>query len=113
MTRRPKVSERLLERIRQAFPDLDIPEGARLERVVGAARGANRTEGAWVWTVCRADGVPVCNDSQGHPLAIGSQWTMTELVGQPLAANPDLYGDIVIEPTDEVQRKIREGKRKD
>jgi hypothetical protein len=38
-------------------------------------------------------------------MAIGSQRTMTELVRlETLVAHRDLYGDICIEPTDEVQR---------
>ncbi|MCP9209608.1 hypothetical protein [Streptomyces cucumeris] len=45
-------------------------------------------------------------DFNGRPLAIGSQWTMTELVKTPLVAHPDLYGDIHIEPTDEVQKEL-------
>jgi hypothetical protein len=104
-----KPSERLLQRLRDEL-DLDIPEGARLERAPGASAGWNRTAlGAWVWTVCGADGVPLTQDSKGRPMAIGSQWTMTELVRLPLVAHPDLFGDIVIGPTDEVQQAMRRG----
>ena len=103
-----RVSEKLLQRLRNEL-DLDIPEGARLERAPGATRGANRTEGPWVWTVTDADGTPMARDSEGRPMAIGSQWTMTELLRLPLVAHPDLFGDIVIEPTDEAQQAMRRG----
>lgn len=99
-----KVSERLLQRLREELA-LDIPEGAYLDRAPGATLGANRTGGEWVWTVYQADHAPLATDSRGLPLAIGSQWTMTELVKYDLAANQDLYGDVVIEPTDEEQRR--------
>jgi hypothetical protein len=112
MTVRRKVSERLLEKIRQAFPDLDIPEGAWLGRAAGSYSGWNRSAlGAWVWTVYDADGVPVHENSKGLPLAIGSQWTMTELVRMPLAANRDAGGDVHIEPSDEIQEELRKGGR--
>lgn len=105
MTRK-KVSERLLEKIREAFPHLDIPEDAWLGRSDGSYAGWNRSSlGAWVWTVYCADGVPLTRDSEGRPLAIGSQWTMTELVRVPLAANRDAGGDVHIEPTDEWQKE--------
>jgi hypothetical protein len=106
MTPRRKVSERLLEKIRKELPELEIPEGARLERAAGAHYGWNRSSlGAWVWTVVGADGVPLHEDSEGRPMAIGSQRTMTELVRlETLVAHRDLHGDICIEPTDEVQR---------
>lgn len=109
MTRR-KISERLLERIREEFPDLDIPEGAWLGRAEGSYSGWNRSSlGSWVWTVYNADGVPVSRDSRGRPLGIGSQWTMTELVRVPLAANRNSDGDVYIEPTDEWQKELRKG----
>ena len=85
-----RVSEKLLQRLRNEL-DLDIPEGA------------------WVWTVTDADGTPMARDSEGRPMAIGSQWTMTELLRLPLVAHPDLFGDIVIEPTDEAQQAMRRG----
>jgi hypothetical protein len=104
-----KPSERLLKMIRQQLPELDIPEGARLERAAGSYAGWNRTSlGAWVWTAVDANGVPLHRNSEGQPLAIGSQWTMTELVrAGSLAANPSGAnpGDIHIEPTDEKQRE--------
>lgn len=113
MTRK-KVSERLLEKIREAFPHLDIPEDAWLGRSGGSYAGWNRSSlGAWVWTVYCADGVPLTRDSEGRPLAIGSQWTMTELVKVPLAANASGSnpGDICIEPTDEAQEQLRKEKK--
>ncbi|MFE0472705.1 hypothetical protein ACFW2V_13920 [Streptomyces sp. NPDC058947] len=111
MTRR-KTSERLLEKIRKAFPHLDIPEGAWLGRSAGSYAGWNRSSlGAWVWTVYCADGVPLVFDSERRPLAIGSQWTMTELIRVPLAANPDRNGDVHIEPTDEAQEQLRKEKK--
>jgi hypothetical protein len=110
MTVRRKVSERLLEKIRQAFPDLDIPEGAWLGRAAGSYFGWNRSSlGAWVWTVYDADGVPIHKDSNGLPLAIGSQRTMTELVRVRLAAYPEKGGDVHIEPSDEMQEELRKG----
>jgi hypothetical protein len=112
VTARQKASERLLEKIRQAFPDLDIPEGAWLGRAEGSYSGWNRSAlGAWVWTIYDANGVPIAKDSKGLPLAIGSQWTMTELVRMPLAANRDAMGDIHIEPSDEMQEELRKGRR--
>jgi hypothetical protein len=103
-----KTSEKLLQRLRSEL-ELDIPEGARLERSAGSYRGDNRTQGAWVWHVVCEDGIPLRQDSEGRPLAIGSQWTMSELVNVPLAAHPDLYGDIVIDPASEVYEAMRHG----
>lgn len=98
----PKVSERLLAKLR-ALPGLDLPEGARLERAAGAYYGWNRSSlGAWVWTVVGPDGVPLSRAADGRPRAIGSQWTMTELVrGDLMACPPDEYGDIHIEPAEQ------------
>lgn len=111
---RLKPSERLLRKIREAFPELDIPEGAWLGRAAGAYHGWNRSSlGAWVWTVYCADGAPLVRDSADRPLAIGSQFTMTELLKVPLAANPcgSNLGDIHIEPADEAQRAQGGGER--
>ena len=105
-----KISERLLAMLRE-LPELDMPEGARLERAAGSYHGWNRSSlGAWVWTVVQDDGMPVTHDSEGRPMAIGSQWTMTELVRVGIVANPGDYGDIHIEPSDEAQKRLRENK---
>lgn len=94
-----KPSERLLEMLREA--GAEIPEGARLIRAPGAYRGANRTEGAWVWTVADADGLPVYRDSEGRPMAIGSQTPITQLVRLGVqVSDRDCNGDIYIDPPD-------------
>lgn len=91
--------------LREQLPEGEIPEGAYLERAAGAYRGDNRTQGAWVWHVVTSDGIPLCKDSKGRPLAIGSQFTMTELVRTGFVANSFDYGDICIDPPDEVQSR--------
>lgn len=103
-----KTSEKLLQRMRAEL-DLEIPEGARLERAAGSYHGDNRTQGAWVWTVVCEDGLPLAKDSRGLPLAIGSQWAMSVLVDKPLAAHPDLFGDVQIEMTDEAMAATLRG----
>lgn len=102
---RPKISERLLKMLREL--GLDLPEDARLERAAGSYAGWNRSSlGAWVWTAVRADGVPVHQDSKGRPMAIGSQWTMTELVRFGVEASRDSGGDIHIDPPVEAQHRV-------
>lgn len=105
----PKVSERLMAKLRTELPELEIPDGARLERAAGSYAGWNRSSlGAWVWTVVMADGAPLCRSSEGVPQAIGSQWTMTELLRLGVtASSPNGYGDIDIDPPDEMQRPAR------
>ena len=99
--KRPGVSNPQLEMLREL--GLEIPDGARLKRAAGAYRGEARTQGAWVWTVTDASGTPLYRDSKGRPMAIGSQWTMTELVRLGIEAHRDTDGDISIDPPAEKQ----------
>lgn len=94
-----KPSERLLKMLQEA--DLEIPEGARLERAEGAYQGENRTQGASVWRMVHADGLPVTKDSKGRPTTVSSQWPMTQLVRLGIqVSDRDRHGDIYIDPPD-------------
>lgn len=104
--RRRKISETLFGRLCE-IEGLYLPEGSRLARAPGATRGDNRTQGAWVWTLVHANGTPVSQNEDDLAYAVGSQWTMTELVKAPLAANPDGSGDVHIEPTNDYQEAMR------
>lgn len=98
-----KVSERLLARLRE-LPGLDIPEGAVLKSL--RPSGSQRNLGAWSWTVCTSDGLPVYKGSDGRALAVGSQWPMSELLKLGMEANgPDCNGDVTIEPPSAVQHQ--------
>lgn len=93
---RPKVSERLLKRLREA--GLDIPQDARLVRVAAYSSPAQRSNGCWSWTVADTYGRPLTKDSAGHPMAIGSQYPMTMLLRTGFEVSRDTYGDICIDP---------------
>lgn len=105
MARSVKTSERLLEKLRRELPELEIPEGARLERAEGSYSGDDRAQGAWVWRVVCAGGAASWKDPRGRYVAIGSQWTMTELVRLGVEAHREPHGDIAIDPPAEMQRK--------
>lgn len=97
MTGRASVSERLLARLRAA--GVELPEGARLVRVHPSE--SMRNVGAWSWTAADADGIPLCRDAQGRPMAVGSQYSMGELLRLGFEVNRpgfDGYGDITIDP---------------
>lgn len=101
--RRPKVSERLLAMIRRDLPELEIPEGARLEREPAARAEAHRKNGCWSWRVVDRDGIPLQWDSRGDLMSIGSHWPMGLLLKTGVRAHRDSLGDICIDPPDELQ----------
>lgn len=92
-----KDSERLLKKLRDET-DLEIPEGATLVRTHASRASANI--GAWSWTVADANGVPLHRDSQGSPMAIGSQYPMGELLRRGIQVNSARGGDIDIDVPD-------------
>jgi len=64
------MSDRLISRLREA--GIDLPEGARLIRVMPSR--AMRNEGAWSWTAL---------GPTGAELRIGSQFSMGDLLAAP------------------------------
>lgn len=90
-------SERLLKKLREET-DLDIPEGATLVRLYASRASVNI--GAWSWTAADANGIPLHRDSRGRPMAIGSQYTMSELLRQGIQVNSARNGDLCIDVPD-------------
>jgi hypothetical protein len=82
------VQERLLKRLREELPGLDLPEGTRLVRTY---RNRRTGIGAWSWHAW---------GPAGQDLLIGSHWSMRELLAEPaLAANYlRSAGDTCIDP---------------
>lgn len=94
------VSERLLAVLRE-LPGLDLPEGARLQRVAASRSDAHRDNGSWSWCVVDGRGIPMARN------AVGSHWPMWVLLkfGAKVAERDllDTTGDICIDPPDERQ----------